>query len=219
MNDDRRDEFFISRWSRQKRQAATSAPAVDQPAEPAVTEAEPFDLAELPNIDDLTADSDIAAFLRKGVPEALQRMALRKMWALDPSIRDFVEVAENQWDFNAAGGVPGLFQELAADTDVSLWLTQVSPSTMADVDQPVARDAQIASAANDAAVGDDPSAEESGSDRQTSDDEQPTSQPVGDAPSSDDDAMQQSNIGMAEVAPAPALDAIPRRRHGGASPR
>ncbi|MEQ1612029.1 MAG: DUF3306 domain-containing protein, partial [Hyphomicrobiaceae bacterium] len=69
-------------------------------------------------------------FLQKGVPDALQRMALRRMWSLDPAIRDFVEVAENQWDFNAVGGVPGLFQEIPPGTDVSYWLTQATPSAL-----------------------------------------------------------------------------------------
>ncbi len=124
MSNDRDDEPFLSRWSRQKR----SRP---QPAAPAATNKElPLDPSTLPNIDDLTEGSDFAAFMQKGVPEALQRLALRRMWSLEPSIRDFVEVAENQWDFNAPGGVYGLFQEVEPGTDISVWLAQATSSVL-----------------------------------------------------------------------------------------
>lgn len=126
MSNDRPDEPFLSRWSRQKRQAVETATEAAAP-EAAAVEPE-VDLSKLPSIDDLTADSDITGFLQKGVPEALQQLALRRMWSLDPAIRDFIEVAENQWDFNAVGGVPGLFQEIAPGTDVSVWLAQATQS-------------------------------------------------------------------------------------------
>lgn len=130
MSSDERDTSFLARWSRQKRAAAaaqndpTVAPEATAPAAPEPT----FDPSTLPDIDTLTAESDIAAFLQKGVPEALQRLAMRRMWALDPTIRDFVEVAENQWDFNAAGGVAGVFEEVAADADLAPWLAQAVAS-------------------------------------------------------------------------------------------
>src|SRR3546814_4496941 len=40
----------------------------------------------LPSLEDLTAESDLTAFLREGVPESLKKAALRKMWSLDPAI-------------------------------------------------------------------------------------------------------------------------------------
>jgi len=129
MSNDRNDEPFLTRWSRQKRDAA--APAVDTGTADVAADAPEVDLSKLPNIDDLTANSDITGFLRKGVPEALQRLALRRMWSLDPAIRDFVEIAENQWDFNAPGGIPGLYQDLLEGTDVSVWLAQAAPSAAA----------------------------------------------------------------------------------------
>ncbi len=124
MSNDRDDEPFLSRWSRQKR----SRPQPAGPEAPATNKELPFDASTLPNIDDLTEGSDFAAFMQKGVPEALQRLALRRMWSLEPSIRDFVEVAENQWDFNAPGGVYGLFQEIEPGTDMSVWLAQATSS-------------------------------------------------------------------------------------------
>jgi hypothetical protein len=136
MSNDTTDEPFFSRWSRQKtskqqpgkQPPAVTAPAVAEP--PAAEESPEVDPATLPNVEDLTAESDISAFLRKGVPEALQKLALRRMWSLDPEIRDFVEMAENQFDFHAPGGIPGLFQELPAGTDVSVWLAQATQTVV-----------------------------------------------------------------------------------------
>jgi hypothetical protein len=81
-------------------------PAADAPA---------FDPASLPSLDSLTAASDFTAFLRKEVPEALRRAALRKAWSVDPAIRDFVGPADYAWDFNAPDGVPGFALELGGD--------------------------------------------------------------------------------------------------------
>jgi hypothetical protein len=45
----------------------------------------------------------------------LARAALRRAWANDPAIRDFVGVAENQWDFNDPDAIPGFGPLLATD--------------------------------------------------------------------------------------------------------
>jgi hypothetical protein len=120
---------FLARWSRRKRQAADEvvpatagepgddterAPerdkAVETPAAAAQTTQpakEPFDPASLPSIESITAATDIRAFLAPGVPVELTRAALRRMWAADPQIRDFVGLAEYAWDFNASDSMPG----------------------------------------------------------------------------------------------------------------
>jgi hypothetical protein len=59
----------------------------------------------------------VSAFLRPGVPADLTQAALRRAWVADPAIRDFIGPAENAWDFNAPGGVPG-FGPLRAIDDV-----------------------------------------------------------------------------------------------------
>ena len=41
------------------------------------------------------------------MPAELKRAALRRAWASDPAIRDFIGIAENQWDFNDPSGIPG----------------------------------------------------------------------------------------------------------------
>ena len=66
-----------------------------------------FDISKLPSLDSITAETDVSVFLQKGVPAELSRAALRRAWVADPSIRDFIEVAENQWDFVTASDLPG----------------------------------------------------------------------------------------------------------------
>lgn len=111
---------FLQRWSQRKRAAGTRAPSgipplatrMNDDPEAAVSaqgEADlpEFDPATLPSIESITAISDIRAFLASGVPEELTRAALRRVWVSDPTIRDFVGIAENQWDFTNPDGVPG----------------------------------------------------------------------------------------------------------------
>jgi len=111
------DEQFLARWSRRKQEAragyAEPAPEGAEAQAPAPSEAaaEPVpqetDLSELPPIESIDAATDIAAFLRKGVPQELSRAALRRVWSADPAIRDFVGLAENAWDFNDPNAMPG----------------------------------------------------------------------------------------------------------------
>jgi uncharacterized protein DUF3306 len=122
-------ESFITRWARRKREAtqdaeATAAGAPSEDERPlqeqgdesdvagarrsASENPEPaFDVTKLPPIESIAADSDIRAFLAPGVPPELTRAALRRAWAADPKIRDFVGLAENAWDFNAPGSIAG----------------------------------------------------------------------------------------------------------------
>jgi hypothetical protein len=136
------EEGFLSRWSRRKRAAEAGEPVAETDAAAAmpapvpgaapppadgvlapapvaaaavVPEEPPFDIATLPSIDSLTVASDFTAFLRKEVPEALKRAALRRAWSLDPAIRDFVGPADYAWDYNAPDGVPGFSLELIGD--------------------------------------------------------------------------------------------------------
>jgi hypothetical protein len=74
---------------------------------PSAEGAPPLDLTKLPPIESITAETDIRAFLAPGVPAELTRAALRRAWVADPAIREFVGIAENQWDFTAPQGTPG----------------------------------------------------------------------------------------------------------------
>jgi hypothetical protein len=126
-------EDFLTRWSRRKRkdaedaaaesvaaEASTEALSPDVAKEAAVAkrdgEGEPateplFDISKLPAVESITAETDIRPFLAKGVPAALTQAALRQLWIADPKIRNFIEIAENQWDFNN-GVIPGFDSSL-----------------------------------------------------------------------------------------------------------
>src|SRR5207244_12807904 len=92
----------------------------------ALVEAEPpFDLESLPKLEELTKDTDMTVFLRKGVPEHLRNAALRKSWALDPAIRNYVNPAlDYAYDWNTPGGVPGN-SEIEAGMDVARLVSQI----------------------------------------------------------------------------------------------
>src|SRR5712671_1826996 len=132
-----RSENIISRWSRMKQkstgdaepdgssseskpvdaesgnfnEATVAAPATDSAASPS------FDPASLPPLQSITVGTDIRSFLGSSVPVELTKAALRRAWATDPAIRDFVGIAESQWDFNDPTAMPG-FGPLRAN-DVS----------------------------------------------------------------------------------------------------
>jgi hypothetical protein len=105
------EEDFLARWSRRKQQsrAEPAKPVPAQPTAPSETKEDEteLDLSSLPSIDEINAATDIKAFLAKGIPRDLSRAALRRAWATDPAIRDFVGLAENAWDFNDPNAMPG----------------------------------------------------------------------------------------------------------------
>ena len=138
-------ENFVARWSRLKRETAKEKPdpgaarSGQQPSDEAVADerkagvetqpapdspAKPeFDPANLPPIDTITAATDIRAFLQSGVPAELTKAALRRVWTTDPAIRDFIGIAENQWDFTDPTAMPG-FGPLEATDDVAELVAQ-----------------------------------------------------------------------------------------------
>ncbi|MDA9434429.1 hypothetical protein XH88_22020 [Bradyrhizobium sp. CCBAU 51627] len=102
---------FLARWSRRKQEARAGEPAVQPGANIGPDDVPPAGIAEapanpaidhsgLPPVDSIDATTDVSAFLRKGIPQELSRVALRRAWSADPAIRDFVGPAENAWDFN-----------------------------------------------------------------------------------------------------------------------
>ena len=125
-------ENFLKRWSQRKlaeRERSKDEHATNQnaPVEHDASAAEPpqidgmakasdeaFDLADLPAIDSIAANTDVTAFLRPGVPPDLTRAALRRAWTSDPAIRDFVGLVENGWDFNDPSAMAG-FGAITAD--------------------------------------------------------------------------------------------------------
>src|SRR3979411_818139 len=126
------DKSFLARWSQRKREAEQpehDAPVADAdvPSKPVAEDdaAPEFDLSSLPKLEDMTATTDITAFLRKGVPEHLRNAALRKSWALDPAIRNYVNPAlDYAYDWNTPGGVPGS-SEIGSGMDVARLVSQI----------------------------------------------------------------------------------------------
>jgi Protein of unknown function (DUF3306) len=137
-----RDSFLL-RWARLK-QAANAAEETDAASahfdamvEPPATEM-PFDPTSLPSVESIAADTDVIAFLRAGVPAELRQAALRKVWTSDPAIRDFIGIAENQWDFNDPNAIPGFGPLTPTESGVDI-LAQIStrleqlPSTLEEL--------------------------------------------------------------------------------------
>jgi TorA maturation chaperone TorD len=119
-----RSENIMARWSRMKRESgvtvepdgSSSRPKPDAAEAGDLNQATPstdspasatFDPASLPPLQSITAGTDIRSFLGSSVPAELTRAALRRAWVTDPAIRDFIGIAENQWDFNDPTAMPG----------------------------------------------------------------------------------------------------------------
>lgn len=124
-------ESFVSRWARLKRssdirrgtEVADDRPAEISPAEIASADDAPFDPASLLSIEAIDVNTDIRGFLQSRVPAELTRAALRQAWTRDLAIRDFIGIAENQWDFNDPDAISG-FGPLPEGYDVSGLLSQ-----------------------------------------------------------------------------------------------
>lgn len=105
-------ESRFQRWMRMKQASIAPKHAVPEVATSSnipdpISAVKPHEALSLPPIESITADSNVTAFLRADVPAELTRAALRRAWTIDPSIRDFIGIAENQWDFNDPDGILG----------------------------------------------------------------------------------------------------------------
>ena len=142
-------EGFLGRWSRLKRQGpppereAKESPAnADRAGEAAPPEGTPSstsllpEMPELPAIETITAGSDVSAFMHPAVPESLRQAALRRLWSVDPSIRDFISPAvDYAYDWNTPGGAPG-WGALGSADDVARMLGQVIDGFARDPEAP-----------------------------------------------------------------------------------
>lgn len=131
-------ETFAARWNRRKLEAKQQQGAeARMPAAPVTPEGaalgdkDPTDDTPLPTLADITPEGDIAAFLHNRVPAELCKLALRKAWETDPIISKFVEVAENQYDWNVPGGCPG-FGPLDPSWDIEKLLAQATGAIPAE---------------------------------------------------------------------------------------
>jgi len=135
---------FLKRWSQRKLEAKEpqrETPSLQVDVQPLdigeEAPVEEFDLSSLPKLEDLTAMTDIRMFLQKGVPESLRNAALRKAWALDPAIRNYVSPAlEYAYDWNTPGGVPGT-SDLAPGLDVARLVSQIMGGDQTAAKEPI----------------------------------------------------------------------------------
>jgi hypothetical protein len=223
------DEEYLARSSRRTREAKATVDAQQPPLAPvenpnpappdaAETAADAeLDLSSLPPIESITAATDVAAFLRKGIPPELSRAALRRAWAADPAIRDFIGLAESAWDFNDPNAMPGFGPLDCSAEQLAALLDRVVGGARTAADQ-------LATAVPEQAI----SEQKDG--RQSADsDREPLLQ--SDAPAAAADLGCDQEISSGEASPAPAAvqpapndfedDRTPARRrtHGSALPR
>ena len=131
-------EEFLARWMRLKQErggearpeaAETEPTEVGKSSPPVPIGSESASVApeSLPPIESITDQSDVRPFLQSGVPTELVRGALRAAWTTDPAIRDFVGIAESQWDFNDPSAMPGFGPLAAMQGAPSVVKSSVSP--------------------------------------------------------------------------------------------
>lgn len=193
----------LARWSRLKRETSSGgSTSADQECQEArstglaTTELDE-DLQDLPSIDTITVETDIRAFLRSRVPAELTRAALRRAWTSDPAIRDFIGIAENQWDFNDPTSIPG-FGPLQVNDDISELLRRAFGQT-----------AEFAAAVTELPIAVEPAALE-------------IVRPIDAPDQADSPGASHAAAELAKIEPAPeqVSSAPPKRRtHGGALPR
>jgi hypothetical protein len=213
---------FLSRWSRLKREAEAKPPAPsdtsppsgasdsDVPAKaiedglPTLPKLTAEELAALPRLEDITPEMDLSLFMRSGVPVSLRNAALRRMWALDPAIRDRVgDALEYAYDWNIPGSVPGSGPLLPID-DVAAMLRSI-------VEIP----AEEKVGAEPIAAAQTPVADTSSAPQPATD--SPPQEPLGldHSPAAD---LRESGT-AASAKPEPEMPAnLASRRHGGATP-
>jgi hypothetical protein len=92
----------------------------------------------LPPVESIDAQTDITVFLRPDVPKELQLAALRRAWIVDPAIRDFDGLGENDWDFENPSTIAG-FGELSSDVDIAAMLAQAVGRPLRPAAQPPGR--------------------------------------------------------------------------------
>jgi hypothetical protein len=157
------DEGPLSRWSRRKTEAragdgeasepqSLDLPLADDnlPAELLNDDAPSEEAAEeerppLPPIEELDADSDYTQFMADGVPEALTRAALRKLWLSDPIFANLDGLNDYDENFNLIDKII-----TAADTNYKVGRGMISdededevpPQHDEPVDEPVEQSAE-----------------------------------------------------------------------------
>ncbi len=215
--DDPRDNGgFLSRWARRKHEAkvatraepgpeaAPSQPPAVQNVQPVQPQADERELP-LPSLDDIVPGADVSRFFASHVPESLRTAALRKLWVTDPQIRDFIEMAENQWDFNNPDSIAGWSSKLDA-ADVKAMAARIlnfgnppEQRAEAEAEPPSSEPAEPPTA-----IGKNP--------------ESPTNPGGSTVPAEASEEAPEAHVAMQNNTLDSSVYAVTRKRHGGAMP-
>jgi len=228
-------EKFLTRWSRRKRDTANEDAQPDKPAAiepekpsepgqgathvivgkpPAEPRAPEFDLTKLPSLESIGANSDLTAFFQPGVPSALKHAALRRAWAADPAIRDFVGLAENAWDFTDPEAMAG-FGVLDPKYDVKKVIAEI----FREVEQDAKLPAETPASAQVVRLPDKPDADAdipAANEPARAEPQQVANSESSNRPQRHDDGAMQQNGSNDSFESVPG---IKPRRHGSAVPR
>jgi hypothetical protein len=140
--------------------------------------------------------------MRTGVPETLKHAALRRAWASDPVIQDFVGLNENFWDAAGPDGVPG-FGDLDPNLDVRRMVSELFGETPR---QDTQREPEADRVADSTALPTDNSPN--------------AADPPQAMLASDENVPQRNENAAAQTeSPEPAPEKKFARRHGGAMPQ
>ena len=104
------EEGFLGRWARLKEEARQGEPEAAAPApveaEPEIAgddteiSAEEIEALERIDIESLGYEADFSAFMKKGVPDALRKRALRQLWRSNPVLANVDGLNDYDDDFN-----------------------------------------------------------------------------------------------------------------------
>ena len=106
------EDGFLSRWSARKRGKAEEPEEAEAPVadvegapEPELSEEDYLAEHDLTDPDEMAQDDDFAAFMKTGVPAALKRRALRRLWTLNPVLANVDGLVEYGEDYTDAATV------------------------------------------------------------------------------------------------------------------
>lgn len=188
----------------------------------------PFDITKLPSIESITTDTDITAFLQKGVPADLTRAALRRAWIADPNIRDFIEIAENQWDFATGSDLPGFGSLDVSTDDIRRMVAEVfgeRPKLAAETPGEAPPDATAkaepaATSVSQTETAEDAAGQVPKQEIAVADQGQPPAEGAPAEPAEVVVQRDEANIAMQQSTPEPEYKSVPTRRpHGRALPQ
>jgi hypothetical protein len=167
-DDEDREEGFLGRWARRKKEAQQPATpvAAEQPDAPApASQASPpepeAEMVEPPSLDLVDKDFDLAHWLKQNVPEEWKLKALRRAWESDPAISGYLDPARDYaLDWNTPGGAPG-YGPLSESDNVEEMLANIfgkPPEPAAEPPETVRNDVAVVRPSSNEMESDEPAA-------------------------------------------------------------